>query len=113
MNEDTIKESPEPWNDTKNGKANLYISPELAKSSCFQALWKVVAFRDKVPAVIVDEAHCIDEMGGPDFRPEYRELSMLRSYVGYDVPVVALTVTASDSTFDVIWRTLNFGVHPF
>jgi superfamily II DNA helicase RecQ len=35
-----------------------------------------------VTAIVVAEAHCIDEWGGEDFQPEYRQLERLRVFTG-------------------------------
>ena len=50
----------------------VYMSPEMVLSDSFAKLWKDSHFRSRLTAIIVDEAHCIDEWGGEDFRPEYR-----------------------------------------
>lgn len=68
----------------------LYVAPErLMLSGFLEDLrqWKVSRFA-------VDEAHCISEWGH-DFRPEYRQLSNLRNLFP-DLPVLALTATATD-----------------
>ncbi|KAF9559142.1 hypothetical protein CPC08DRAFT_609759, partial [Agrocybe pediades] len=76
-------------------------------------LWKDSRFRARLTAVVVDEAHCIEDWGDTSFRPLYRNLSMLRSYTGYEVPIVACTATASTLTFNLIWDSLSFGNRPF
>lgn len=85
----------------------------MALSDPFRKLWKDVPFRQNVTAVIIDEAHVIDEWGGDDFRPQYRKIDELRVYTGQEVPFVACTATASTSTFEMIWKTLGFGSRPF
>lgn len=78
----------------------------MALSASFNNLWTDTNFRGRVQAVIVDEAHCIDEWGGDEFRPVYRKLSKLRDYTGQEVPFVACTATCETKTFDIIWRDL-------
>jgi superfamily II DNA helicase RecQ len=85
----------------------------MALSDSFQNLWKEASFRKRVTALVIDEAHCIDEWGGDDFWLLYRKIDELRMYTGQEVPFVACTATASTSTFDVIWKTLGFGSRPF
>ena len=62
---------------------------------------------------MVDEAHCIAEWGGEDFRPTYRSLETLRGYTGQEIPIIACTATCPTKTFDLIWTTLGYGFRPF
>jgi superfamily II DNA helicase RecQ len=87
----------------------VYMSPEMVLSESFSKLWKDSQFRTRLTAVIVDEAHCIDEWGGDDFRPEYRQLERLRIFTSQEVPIVCCTATATTSTFNIIWKTLGYG----
>ncbi|PPR03710.1 hypothetical protein CVT26_006118, partial [Gymnopilus dilepis] len=112
INEDTTKTA-HLWKDIRTTAAMVYMSPEMALAESFHKLWKDSRFRNRLTAVVVDEAHCIDEWGGDDFRPLYRKLSTLRSYTGYEVPIVSCTATARTSTFDLIWNTLGYGHRPF
>src|SRR6516164_6836194 len=67
----------------------LYLSPErLAKREVIQWLQKL-----KVSFFVIDEAHCISEWGH-EFRPDYRELKLLRSEFP-DRPIAAFTASAT------------------
>ena len=68
----------------------LYLAPERLFLPEF--LEKVKGWN--IAALAIDEAHCISEWGH-DFRPEYRQLATIREPLG-DVPVIALTATATE-----------------
>ncbi|MCI0874598.1 MAG: DNA helicase RecQ [Chloroflexi bacterium] len=68
----------------------LYVAPERLATPRFRNFLNAAT-----PSLIaIDEAHCISEWGH-DFRPDYRNLKMLRSDLP-GVPVIALTATATD-----------------
>ena len=85
-------------------KGNLklvYIAPEtLNKEETIAFLKKV-----KVSFIAIDEAHCISDWGH-DFRPEYRKLKYVIQQLG-NVPVIALTATATAPVQQDIIRSLN------
>jgi ATP-dependent DNA helicase RecQ len=68
----------------------LYVSPERLKTDIFRERLK----RMKVGLLAVDEAHCISQWGY-DFRPPYLEIAEIRELIP-EVPVIALTATATD-----------------
>src|SRR5438876_8021944 len=68
----------------------LYVAPERLMLDTF--LERAVNWN--IAQLAIDEAHCISEWGH-DFRPEYRELKKLRTHFP-DVPVIALTATATE-----------------
>src|SRR5690606_1459337 len=68
----------------------LYVAPEsLSKTENIEFL-KLI----KVSFVAVDEAHCISEWGH-DFRPEYRKIRQVINNIGDNIPIIALTATAT------------------
>jgi len=87
----------------------LYIAPERLMMPGTIAFLK----KGKVSLFAIDEAHCISEWGH-DFRPEYRKLKLLRdSKAGFpDVPVIALTATATERVRKDILSQLGLDIDP-
>jgi len=72
----------------------LYVSPERVLSpGCLQLL-EQLSQRVGISCFAIDEAHCVSEWGH-DFRPEYRQLSTLRSHFP-QVAMMGLTATATE-----------------
>ncbi len=90
------------FSDIRSGKTKLlYVAPEsLIKEDYLEFLKSV-----KISFVAIDEAHCISEWGH-DFRPEYRNLKLIIDKIA-DVPVIALTATATPKVQDDIQKTLG------
>ncbi len=80
----------------------LYVSPERLKTDL--ALTRISQM--KVSLIAVDEAHCISQWGY-DFRPSYLEISEIRALFP-DVPVLALTATATEKVVIDIQEKLEF-----
>lgn len=81
----------------------LYVSPERIQTELFAARFRQM----KVGLIAVDEAHCISQWGY-DFRPPYLRIAKLREWVP-DVPVIALTASATEQVQIDIADKLNFG----
>ena len=90
-------------NDISSGITKLlYVAPEsLAKESYIEFLSK-----SKISFLAVDEAHCISEWGH-DFRPEYRNLNTIIKKIKKDIPIIALTATATPKVKDDIIKNLG------
>lgn len=85
-----------------NGGAKfLYVSPERISNENFIADLR----RTQVSLIVVDEAHCISQWGY-DFRPSYLNITRLRK-LKPDVPVMALTATATPQVAEDICRQLE------
>lgn len=80
----------------------LYLSPERLGTEIFRT--RVVNMN--VNLIVVDEAHCISQWGY-DFRPSYMKIPELRKLLP-DVPVLALTATATPEVVDDIQDRLSF-----
>ena len=74
----------------------LYVSPERLSSELFQTKLRHM----KISFITVDEAHCISQWGY-DFRPSYLQIANIRKLLP-DVPVLALTATATPQVVDDI-----------
>lgn len=90
------------FDDIKSGVTKLlYVAPEsLIKEEYLEFLKEV-----PISFVAIDEAHCISEWGH-DFRPEYRNLKTIIDKIA-NVPVIALTATATPKVQDDIQKTLG------
>ena len=99
----TKKEIKEVHDDLLAGKTKmLYVAPEtLTKQENMEF------FSDlKISFFAVDEAHCISEWGH-DFRPEYRRLKEMMDQINPDIPIIALTATATPKVQSDIVKNLG------
>ncbi len=79
----------------------LYVAPERLVLPQFLEFIHLL----NISLFAIDEAHCISEWGH-DFRPEYRQLVVLRNKFP-DIPLVALTATATPVVQDDIIEQLK------
>src|SRR5215207_7880190 len=97
------KEIREVHDDLQSGRTKmLYVAPEtLTKQENLEF------FSDlEISFFAVDEAHCISEWGH-DFRPEYRRLREMMIQINPDIPVIALTATATPKVQSDIIKNLD------
>lgn len=79
----------------------LYVAPErLLSARCLNLI-----DRARIALFAIDEAHCVSQWGH-DFRPEYRELTILHERWP-QIPRIALTATADAPTQREIAERLN------
>ncbi len=86
-----------------SGKTKLlYVAPEsLTKEENVKFLQEA-----KISFVAIDEAHCISEWGH-DFRPEYRRIKSIIALIGAELPIIALTATATPKVQQDIQKNLQ------
>lgn len=80
----------------------LYLSPERLTTDLTRARIK----RMNVSLFAIDEAHCISQWGY-DFRPPYLRIAEIRQ-LHPEVPVIALTATATEEVVADIQKRLEF-----
>src|SRR5690606_25801565 len=82
--------------DVIDGKTKLlYVAPEsLSKAENIEFLRYI-----SVSFVAVDEAHCISDWCH-DVRPEYRKIRQVINNIGDNIPIIALTATATPKVQD-------------
>ena len=80
----------------------LYISPERLGTQLFQSKLRSM----NVCLLAIDESHCISQWGY-DFRPSYMNIADIRKELP-NIPVLALTATATPEVTDDIQDILGF-----
>ena len=100
LNKTEVKQVKE---DIVNGVTKLlYVAPEsLTKEDHVDFLKG-----QKISFLAIDEAHCISEWGH-DFRPEYRNLRNIIQRIGDNIPIIALTATATPKVQEDILKNLG------
>ena len=83
----------------------VYVAPERLMVGSFLSLLDEVQQHVGLALFAIDEAHCVSQWGH-DFRPEYRQLTVLHNRFP-DVPRIALTATADAPTRAEIISQLN------
>jgi ATP-dependent DNA helicase RecQ len=81
------------FDELRSGRLDLvYVAPERLVNDAFLDILDNI----KIALFAIDEAHCISQWGH-DFRPEYRQVSLLRTRYP-DTPCIAVTATADQAT---------------
>ncbi|KAD4179696.1 hypothetical protein E3N88_28287 [Mikania micrantha] len=95
----------------------IYVCPETILR-LIKPLESLAANRG-IALFAIDEAHCVSKWGH-DFRPDYRRLSALRdnfnakklAFLNCDIPIMALTATATAQVRDDILKSLHMSENP-
>ncbi|TDQ18455.1 ATP-dependent DNA helicase RecQ [Algoriphagus boseongensis] len=99
----TKSEATKVKNEVIKGKTKLlYVAPESLTKEENIAFLKSA----KLSFVAIDEAHCISEWGH-DFRPEYRKIKTIVAQIAPNLPIIALTATATPKVQQDIQRNLQ------
>ncbi len=81
----------------------LYLSPERLTSELAMARVKQM----NINLIAVDEAHCVSQWGY-DFRPAYLKIAEIREWFEREIPILALTATATGEVVEDIQEKLAF-----
>ena len=87
----------------KNVYDIVYVSPERLRKMVSPKLQEFISL------LVVDEAHCVSE-DGSTYRPSYLDIGQIRSECLPDVPILALTATATEKTKRDICNLLRLRV---
>ncbi|KLO04078.1 hypothetical protein SCHPADRAFT_811323, partial [Schizopora paradoxa] len=71
-------------------------------------LFRNPKFRSRILDIVVDEAHVIQQWGD-DFRKSFKELTILKTIAGTEVPWSAFSATLPTPTFHTVFNTLRMG----
>ncbi|KAH9932324.1 P-loop containing nucleoside triphosphate hydrolase protein [Fomitopsis serialis] len=83
-----------------------YVTPEkLSNNKALVADLHKLYNTDKLARFVIDEAHCVSEMGH-DYRPDYKKLGYLRE-VFPTVPILALSATCPPKVLDDLMISLK------
>lgn len=93
--------------DIEAGKTKLlFVAPETLTKEENIAFFSA----NTISFVAVDEAHCISEWGH-DFRPEYRRIREMIEAINDQIPIIALTATATPKVQSDIVKNLDLKNH--
>ena len=85
----------------------VYTTPESLINNCvYQEMLMSPVYKENLRGLVVDEAHCV-KTWGDEFRTTFAEIGTLRSLVSSKVNVMALTATATTTTYHIVIERLS------
>ena len=87
----------------------IYMTPEFCihNTDFIEELYE----DNGITCFAIDESHCVSQWSDINFRPEYGQLNILRK-IAPEIPILALTATASDKIQNDILTTLDM-INPY
>lgn len=91
----------------------VITNPEMMfeKNGRFLSLLRNQLFLRNLISIIIDEAHCVVKWGS--FRPEYRELGLLRHNIPYSIPLYIASATLPPVVMRDVRRLLHIRPNPY
>ncbi len=85
----------------------VFITPEnIVENPLYRNMLMSKSYKEKLVALVVDEAHCI-KMWGDQFRRAFSMIGNLRSIISSTINVMALTATATTETYHCALKHLS------
>jgi len=109
INSNNKEEWEETYKEISDNKIDiLFISPERLANEEFNK--KILnQTNNSIGMLVIDEAHCISDWGH-DFRPDYRRIVNIVSFLPPNVPLMATTATANDRVVRDVSEQLGKGI---
>ncbi|KAL4073701.1 ATP-dependent DNA helicase [Scleroderma citrinum] len=83
-----------------------YVTPEkISKSKGLMSLLRKLVEGGMLARIVIDEAHCVSQLGH-DFRPDYKQLSVLRQFFPH-IPILALSATCPPKVLQDVLKILR------
>jgi DEAD/DEAH box helicase len=95
---------------TEGSYTHIILGPEQLVDPRFRALVREAGFRDRIGALVVDEAHCVSLWSS--FRAEYAQIHAFRRILPRNVVIFACTATLNPSLQSQMIQKIGFDQKP-